>query len=553
MTQIIKRSKNAEIINVDNNSRTMQFHVSQSLRDSIRFTIQFPESYPDGTPKFIVDSKTSKSRANEIQEVYYSNVVTAPTRLSNVLKFLDQTVSLKYVPSSSFSESQSSSEEDSKRVFSGVGKIRREEGDNVPYPRLCGAFFSLDGKLITFFSPIPHPSNRKFFDRRDSSPYQKNTAIFKTQQPRLLSQYAKYREFLVERGQTQPAQARVALSQEKTGKNVEKNFVDWFDSDDEEEDKSKSLPSLFWRPKINAPTLLVSNFLEQMFQKNIARQTPVLERADTSFSLLSNVGTPTSEDPTNAYGATVTIFDCCDMLPVSSKLASRYTVNGNLFDACIINRNVSKENNRAFIASVWDLASLACKLTETTTNTIIPPNPKLEKYIPLHKRKPKQIMPIDKSHPMYNILFLQLLEYLALIGDYQTLTLLSHILLKADIISKREFQAYKKQRIQYADFLHSLSEINEAAKFTVDNLVHSGLEISRICANCNENCIDNYCMKCDLKSIIWCCFCGLKVGGLGSFCFICSHGGHTGCMKIWFLEAQICCSGCNCKCSFSGL
>nr|KAJ3419066.1 hypothetical protein HK105_007445 [Polyrhizophydium stewartii] len=73
-----------------------------------------------------------------------------------------------------------------------------KDSSNVPYPRLCGASFSMSGHLVFFRSSLPHPSTTKFkaqiFSMRSQYPVRQLQAF--TSQPKTLAQYFQYRNFL---------------------------------------------------------------------------------------------------------------------------------------------------------------------------------------------------------------------------------------------------------------------------------------------------------------------------------------------------------------------
>ncbi|KAJ3160265.1 hypothetical protein HK101_000934 [Irineochytrium annulatum] len=80
-----------------------------------------------------------------------------------------------------------------------VGMAGVKESANVPFPRLCGATFAPNGKLVYFFSPIPHPSTVKFTSyiiaTRNQQPVLQ-PQYFPTQ-PKIYAVYETYRAFLL--------------------------------------------------------------------------------------------------------------------------------------------------------------------------------------------------------------------------------------------------------------------------------------------------------------------------------------------------------------------
>ncbi|KAJ3220925.1 hypothetical protein HK099_003910 [Clydaea vesicula] len=224
--------------------------------------------------------------------------------------------------------STNSSSEREKRVFSGIGanfglkksKIKKssteeaarnnlnllnsggelsESGNsNCPYPKLCSASFSQNGKLVLFFSPLQHPSKTKFTQNdyttksQSTSKFSNQQKVYFDSQPKLLRHYAKYREFLEEknlnresdgvdltRENTSNPLIGLGIYEEKKPKNVstKAKFDDWFATDEDSEEEEKLLPSLFWRPKgdnslLSVP-VLSNNFLVRLHKYKIGVQS----------------------------------------------------------------------------------------------------------------------------------------------------------------------------------------------------------------------------------------------------------------------------------------
>jgi hypothetical protein len=101
-------------------------------------------------------------------------------------------------------ESDSSSSESEIGLGSEINVLTRHVGNNVPYPCLCGARFSITGILVYFQSPIPHPATSKFSSLVPST--RRMQPILQTQQiqPKSFPSYGisplikeRYRSFLL--------------------------------------------------------------------------------------------------------------------------------------------------------------------------------------------------------------------------------------------------------------------------------------------------------------------------------------------------------------------
>ncbi|KAJ3287295.1 GATOR complex protein wdr59 [Borealophlyctis nickersoniae] len=139
------------------------------------------------------------------------------------------------------------------------------DNSNVPFPRLCGATFSANGKLVYFFSQLPHPSSTKFMaytlTTRNQQPVLQSQH-FDTQ-PKTYPLYENYRAFVLARFPKKfsgaAPDARVPegdkasriltgpLSQDSGAKGNIDDY--WLDDEDEDEGDEGLVPSLFWRPK----------------------------------------------------------------------------------------------------------------------------------------------------------------------------------------------------------------------------------------------------------------------------------------------------------------
>jgi len=88
-----------------------------------------------------------------------------------------------------------------KKSSNNESRFNYSSTQNVPYPCLCGARFSPTGKLIVFFSPLPHPSVTKFtthtLGTHNQQPILQTTQF--TTQPKTFDLYDSYRNFILVR------------------------------------------------------------------------------------------------------------------------------------------------------------------------------------------------------------------------------------------------------------------------------------------------------------------------------------------------------------------
>ncbi|KAI9351195.1 hypothetical protein BDR26DRAFT_419667 [Obelidium mucronatum] len=87
------------------------------------------------------------------------------------------------------------------RDVGGKPVVMKGDDTNVPFPRLCGATFSMSGQLVCFFSPLPHPAQVKYAAYSLST--RRQQPLFQTYQfttyPRNYVMFEHFRNFLVQK------------------------------------------------------------------------------------------------------------------------------------------------------------------------------------------------------------------------------------------------------------------------------------------------------------------------------------------------------------------
>jgi hypothetical protein len=139
----------------------------------------------------------------------------------------------------------------------------------------------------------------------------------------------------------------------------------------------------------------------------------------------------------------------------------------------------------------------------------------------------------------------------------QTTTIVLDVQDTNPLIPPKDLQRHQRWRQVYADQLYRWGMLTHHAqleKFIIrrDSLYgHSGLEFGPRCHQCRSDLHTRMCPQC-LKYAIRCAICQLPPRGLGTFCYLCGHGGHTIHLREWFLSEQECPQGCGCTCLASG-
>ncbi|KAI8614419.1 hypothetical protein BC830DRAFT_1212928 [Chytriomyces sp. MP71] len=174
---------------------------------------------------------------------------------------------------------------ESSRIGSGSGVRQGYQQDNnfrdkknIPYPRLCGATFSMSGHLVCFFSPLPHPAATKFAVVAWSVRKQTSVAtpINFTTQPASYSMYELYLSHLIEKFPKQnvpnlnndgliPTSSSI-LPSTLFGQNQE-NWVGL----DEEEDGETSLQTLMMGPQRDSKRVTTRDLLSRLRQYGVIK------------------------------------------------------------------------------------------------------------------------------------------------------------------------------------------------------------------------------------------------------------------------------------------
>ena len=287
----------------------------------LRIDVVFPQKYPKSPPTFDIQKTSMISMATRtylstrLRQISSELSEKSLPCIEACIKFLlGDTHSIAYEGGSSLdlpnaevdSDSSSSDNNDfmqsnpqrmqpmgDKRLVREV--IAGKDAKNVPFPRLCGATFSKTGKLIYFYSPLPHPSDTKFtaytLSTRNQQPVLQSQHFIT--QPKSYPLYENYRAYVLSRLPkiiTAGRSLNESSATEVASKNRSK--IDfWLDDDPMAEDVT--VPSLHWRPKpaqtIQPLGLSSADFLAQLQKVSSAAAKPSILKDNqfTKYSLES--------------------------------------------------------------------------------------------------------------------------------------------------------------------------------------------------------------------------------------------------------------------------
>jgi hypothetical protein len=93
----------------------------------------------------------------------------------------------------------------------------------------------------------------------------------------------------------------------------------------------------------------------------------------------------------------------------------------------------------------------------------------------------------------------------------------------------------------YANYLYALGFYQKRNQLVVLTNLSTETPSLQLTLNCSCNKVPCVCRS-------RCYFCRIPCKSLTAFCIMCKHGGHASCMKEWFLEERHCIAGCGCEC-----
>ena len=174
----------------------------------------------------------------------------------------------------------------------------KDAGQNVPYPRLCGAVFSPAGTLCYFFSPFPHPSMTKFtsysLTTRNQQPILQ-AQKFNTQ-PHNYPMYEQYRNFILSkcprmfiRNNNMRSVPSIVDNLPLSGLGADSKSDRKIDFRLDDEDDEDEQPVISWPVKASSSnlqpqTVNTYDFLARLNAFNIKRPSTIAEPSPTNIS-----------------------------------------------------------------------------------------------------------------------------------------------------------------------------------------------------------------------------------------------------------------------------
>ncbi|KAJ3354603.1 hypothetical protein HDU83_005054 [Entophlyctis luteolus] len=175
-----------------------------------------------------------------------------------------------------------------------VGHPSIKDGGGIPFPRLCGAVFSISGHLVCFFSPLPHPTAVKFLSHGmgGQRPTTSNRGL-NVSHPRNFQMFQQYRNFLVQKFPPITTSQNQLPNSLTAGAHsfgfLGQTRENWVARDEDDVDGESSLGNLLMRPANTnfEATVSTAILLRRLRQHGVSKpiQPMNAESADSSGEL----------------------------------------------------------------------------------------------------------------------------------------------------------------------------------------------------------------------------------------------------------------------------
>jgi hypothetical protein len=198
---------------------------------------------------------------------------------------------------------------------------------NVPLPKVCGAYWSLDGRLICFFPPKPQPKPLFSLEALRASGGDKGRG---------------HRHF----------EGFGRLQEDSPGPKRHLASTD----DDEADDSTESWTSSSSSSSDDSFEDITR--LPSRFHPPAAWRAATLRTQRTSSHSGSGGGTGSKQSTTAAKAKwLISIHDFSDLLPARRELAEEYEIFGNGPDVCMHNAEVCRKYGHEDYATTWEVCS----------------------------------------------------------------------------------------------------------------------------------------------------------------------------------------------------
>ncbi|CAK7270150.1 hypothetical protein SEPCBS119000_003940 [Sporothrix epigloea] len=346
----------------------------------IKVLVLVPPAYPTGRiPRFYIENsfqvpqKTRERLASDLVRLateclkrrrnclllafrYLLGELDLPTSLARLNRaLLDTRLATDENAESSSSSSSSSDDEDGRisTVFYSSDRVTGSSADTrlsrqrLP-PRTCGAVFTRDGRIVSFFLTKAGKASAKIMLKANEPPTSKELA--KLERPKFIG----FGKVLPER----TTRRRGSSSTDKSDSDSDSSSSSLSSST-----SSSASSSDLYRP--SAMGLMDPWTTNVSFHRHIVRGDKLSRRRRASYDDNDSDSITRSgmldPDQSGEPESIVVIEDMCSFLPSKRELAREYAIFGDGADVCEHNARVAEKYENAELASIWRYAALLLK------------------------------------------------------------------------------------------------------------------------------------------------------------------------------------------------
>jgi hypothetical protein len=148
------------------NEKNTRTHAAVSPRQAMASSLELPKLYEEESPMPFLSPTIPSQRPSPS---------TIPALSDDIILPPPETESFGSLPSTAMNDSDSDDETFDGDALKGSGTLMMPGAANVPLPKSCGAFFSPNGQLITYFPPKARVRLTEFDGLSSSQPEERST------------------------------------------------------------------------------------------------------------------------------------------------------------------------------------------------------------------------------------------------------------------------------------------------------------------------------------------------------------------------------------------
>lgn len=331
----------------------------------IKVNIDFPDQYPDiETPTFTlgntsnISEELSQKIVYELHELAEGFIARKQGCLEAVLCYLLGEINLEESTTAWFKDTQSidnnsdgladesSSDDEDGDIpagasammsqeldASGTGELQRNGNANVPLPRLCGAVFSRDDKLVCFFPPKE--------DKVKSLLSNLSVGMRATRGEKRFETFGRLKH------ESPGPRNNMSFIADESRYDSDSSEASYSSSSDSDSSPFPNFPVQYWRPRARSRRYL-SAFSTNQSVRSSAAGTGTGTGTGTAFSKAKAL------KPKNI----ISIYDLEAFSPAEKALAKEYAIFGDGPDVCEKNAEVAARHGCQELSDIWKYVKL---------------------------------------------------------------------------------------------------------------------------------------------------------------------------------------------------